>query len=88
MAVVGGMSCNGVTHGCQRWMRRSSVSHVTNVDHNVHTIHDRKNHDRAPIALTQLCGVKAPLRIDESLAPLLVGPATAIAVPVIVLTLA
>ena len=31
------------------------------VDHNVHTIHDPENHDRAPIALTQLCGVKAPL---------------------------
>jgi hypothetical protein len=34
---------------------------VTNVDHNVHTIHDPKNHDRGPLAFTQLCGVKAPL---------------------------
>ena len=33
----------------------------TNVDHNVHTIHDPKNHDRALIAFTQLCGVRAPL---------------------------
>ena len=34
---------------------------VTNVDHNVHTILDPKNRDRALLAVTQLCGVKAPL---------------------------
>ena len=36
---------------------------VTNVDHNVHTILDPKNRDRAPLAVTQLCGVKAPLTL-------------------------
>jgi hypothetical protein len=38
---------------------------VTNVVHNVHTIHDPKNHDRAPIPLIQLCGAKAPLTLIE-----------------------
>ena len=38
---------------------------VTNVDHNVHTILDPKNHDRALLAVTQLCGVKAPLTFDR-----------------------
>ena len=36
---------------------------VTNVDHNVHTILDPKNRDRALLAVTQLCGVKAPLTV-------------------------
>ena len=42
---------------------------VTNVDHNVHTILDPKNRDRAPLAVTQLCGVKAPLTIDGRCPP-------------------
>jgi hypothetical protein len=43
---------------------------VTNVVHNLHTIHDPKNHDRAPIPLIQLCGVKAPLTFKPN-APVL-----------------
>ena len=43
---------------------------VTNVDHNVHTILDPKNRDRALLAVTQLCGVKAPLTVKQRRAAL------------------